>query len=192
MLLSVSLLGIYGTHQRGYKCFHPPTQKFYVTIDVTFYEDACYFSPTNTSLQGENHSYFEEMFSDENSIGEEEDVDHLTVIPTTGFIELSDQTPEEVTTSDMTGCMETSDQSPSLLEPTKDYMTSHTEPPGSKEVIYHDHAETLIPPSITVSPLDHGFSGAEDHLEVRFEILSESNNNAESEPTKYVLPNQST
>lgn len=99
---------------------------------------------------------------------------------------------EEVTTSDMTGYTETIDKSPSLLEPTKDYMTSHTKPPGSEEVIYHDHAETLIPPLTTVSPLDHGFSGAEDHLEVSYELLSESNNNTESEPTKYVLPNRLT
>lgn len=40
----------YGVNQKGYKCFHPPTQKMYVTMDVTFYEDACYFSSINPSL----------------------------------------------------------------------------------------------------------------------------------------------
>lgn len=44
----------YGTHQKGYKCYHPPTQKFFVTIDVFFFEDACYFPSTEASLQGEN------------------------------------------------------------------------------------------------------------------------------------------
>ena len=51
----------YGTHQKGYKCYHPPTQKYFVTMDVTFYEDTCYFIPhDNTPLQGEK-GFFEEM-----------------------------------------------------------------------------------------------------------------------------------
>ncbi|PRQ47582.1 putative RNA-directed DNA polymerase [Rosa chinensis] len=50
----------YGVNQKGYKCFHPPTQKVFVTMDVTFYEDACYFSPINPSLQGEKHTFLEE------------------------------------------------------------------------------------------------------------------------------------
>lgn len=40
---------------------------------------------------------------------EEEDIKNLTVIRTSGFIELSDQSPEEVTISNMTNHMETSD-----------------------------------------------------------------------------------
>jgi hypothetical protein len=49
------------------------------------------------------------MISGEKSIGEEEAINNLKVIPTTGFIELSDQSPEEVTISNMTNHMETSD-----------------------------------------------------------------------------------
>ena len=30
-------------------------------MDVTFYEDMCYFTPNNISLQGEN-KFFDEMF----------------------------------------------------------------------------------------------------------------------------------
>jgi hypothetical protein len=54
----------YGTHQKGYKCYHPPTQKFFVTMDVSFFEDACYFSSTEAPLQGEKYTYFEEKSSE--------------------------------------------------------------------------------------------------------------------------------
>ena len=46
-----------GVNQKSYKYFYTPTQKVYVTMDVTFYEDACYFSPTNLSLQREKHTF---------------------------------------------------------------------------------------------------------------------------------------
>lgn len=29
---------------KGYKCFHPPTRKIYVSVDVTFNEKTSYFS----------------------------------------------------------------------------------------------------------------------------------------------------
>lgn len=35
-----------------------------MTMDVTFFEDACYFSTIDPSLQGENHSYLEEKFNE--------------------------------------------------------------------------------------------------------------------------------
>lgn len=54
----------YGTYQNGYKCYHPPTQKFFVTMDVSFFEDACYFSSTEAFLQGEKYTYFEEKSSE--------------------------------------------------------------------------------------------------------------------------------
>ncbi|KAL4025768.1 hypothetical protein IC575_014173 [Cucumis melo] len=44
----------YPLHQRGYKCFHPPSRKYFVTMDVTFCENRPYF-PVN-HLQGENVS----------------------------------------------------------------------------------------------------------------------------------------
>ena len=47
----------YGSHQKGYKCYHPPTRKYYVTMDVTFFEDMSYYTSSDTALQGEN-SYF--------------------------------------------------------------------------------------------------------------------------------------
>ncbi|BBH03624.1 hypothetical protein Prudu_014548 [Prunus dulcis] len=48
----------YSATQKGYKCYHPPSKKFFVTRDVTFHEDHAYFSllSSETSLQGENIS----------------------------------------------------------------------------------------------------------------------------------------
>lgn len=44
----------YATHQKGYRCYYPPTQRTYVTMDVTFLESEMYFTPSsNSSLQGE-------------------------------------------------------------------------------------------------------------------------------------------
>ncbi|KAA0050709.1 Beta-galactosidase [Cucumis melo var. makuwa] len=44
----------YLLHQRGYKCFHPPSRKYFVTMDVTFCENRPYFPVSH--LQGENVS----------------------------------------------------------------------------------------------------------------------------------------
>lgn len=44
----------YATHQKGYRCYYPPTQRTYVIMDVTFLESEMYFTPSsNPSLQGE-------------------------------------------------------------------------------------------------------------------------------------------
>lgn len=42
----------YSATQKGYKCFHPPSQKFFVSRDVTFNEQVSYFNQPH--LQGEN------------------------------------------------------------------------------------------------------------------------------------------
>ncbi|KAA0054163.1 Cysteine-rich RLK (RECEPTOR-like protein kinase) 8 [Cucumis melo var. makuwa] len=44
----------YPPHQHGYKCFHPPSRKYFVTMDVTFCEDRSYFPVSH--LQGESVS----------------------------------------------------------------------------------------------------------------------------------------
>jgi hypothetical protein len=46
----------YSTTQKGYKCYHPPSTKILVSMDVTFLEDQAYFSGGDLehSLQGEN------------------------------------------------------------------------------------------------------------------------------------------
>ncbi|TYK19407.1 Cysteine-rich RLK (receptor-like protein kinase) 8 [Cucumis melo var. makuwa] len=44
----------YPLHQRGYKYFHPPSKKYFVTMDITFCENRPYFPVSH--LQGENVS----------------------------------------------------------------------------------------------------------------------------------------
>ena len=41
----------YSSTQKGYKCYHPPTKKLYVSANVTFVENKPYFS--TFYLQGE-------------------------------------------------------------------------------------------------------------------------------------------
>ena len=40
----------YSRTQKGYKCFHPPSQKFSISADVPFFESTLYFSPHGSSL----------------------------------------------------------------------------------------------------------------------------------------------
>lgn len=44
----------YASHQKGYRCYHPPSQKLYVTLDVVFYEHEMYYFVHASSIQGEN------------------------------------------------------------------------------------------------------------------------------------------
>ena len=48
----------YATHQKGYRCYHPPTQRTYVTLDVIFLESELFFHDpsSNSTLQGEIRS----------------------------------------------------------------------------------------------------------------------------------------
>ena len=42
----------YAAYQKGYRCYHPPIQRMFITLDVTFHEDSMYFS-SEPELQGE-------------------------------------------------------------------------------------------------------------------------------------------
>jgi len=57
--------------KKGYRCYHPPTHKLYVTLDVVFYEDKMYYSTP-------------EMISDEDNQGNlqapKDNLYHLDVI----------------------------------------------------------------------------------------------------------------
>lgn len=42
----------YAMHQKGYRCYHPPTQRMLIIMDVVFHEELMYFS-SKSELQGE-------------------------------------------------------------------------------------------------------------------------------------------
>ena len=44
----------YALHKKGYRCFHLPTRRMFITMDVVFHEDSMYFS-FESELQGEYH-----------------------------------------------------------------------------------------------------------------------------------------
>ena len=66
----------YSPTKKGYKCYHPPTKKTYVTKDVTFVEDQYYFC--ETYLQGESDSRDEDRWD----WHEEENPQFETIDPT--------------------------------------------------------------------------------------------------------------
>ena len=43
----------YAAYQKGYRCYHPPSKRIFVTMDVVFHEDSMYFS-SEPELQGEH------------------------------------------------------------------------------------------------------------------------------------------
>ncbi|KAL4022760.1 hypothetical protein IC575_016505 [Cucumis melo] len=73
----------YPPHQRGYKCFHPPPRKYFVTMDVTFCEDQPYFPVSHLqgeSVSEESNSTFEFIESTPNTVS---DIDpHPIILPT--------------------------------------------------------------------------------------------------------------
>ena len=45
----------YGINQKGYKCYDPSSKRFYISMDVVFYEKELFYQPpADLSLQGEN------------------------------------------------------------------------------------------------------------------------------------------
>ena len=43
----------YASYQKGYRCYHPPSKRMFVTMDVVFHEESMYFS-SEPELQGEH------------------------------------------------------------------------------------------------------------------------------------------
>ncbi|KAI5349877.1 hypothetical protein L3X38_002768 [Prunus dulcis] len=49
----------YSSTQKGYKYYHPPTQKVHITLDVTFHEEVPYYVSPSSPIQGERGSELE-------------------------------------------------------------------------------------------------------------------------------------
>jgi len=85
----------YAAYQKGYRCYHPPTQRMFITLDVTFHEDSMYFS-SEPELQGEYQKEIQTLDYDDHI---SEDV--VVHIPEVG--ELSDVLNQEVGELDVGG-----------------------------------------------------------------------------------------
>ncbi|PRQ17544.1 putative RNA-directed DNA polymerase [Rosa chinensis] len=154
----------YGGYQKGYKCYHPPTRKYYVTMDVTFFEDMSYFSSSDTVLQGEN-SYFEDLYHFE---GEEL------------------ERGEEVT--------QAGDISASLVDipyPSNPEVVEAEAPSIQAPVsITENESEDTTVPSVVAPTPEPQLPGIEVHSS---EVCSPTDtNSSESNVGQYVLPNRST
>ncbi|KAL0549791.1 hypothetical protein IC582_014280 [Cucumis melo] len=70
----------YPLHQHSYKCFHPPSKKYFVTMDVTFYKDRPYFPVSHLqgeSVNEESNSTFEFIEPTPNTVS---DIKHHPII----------------------------------------------------------------------------------------------------------------
>ncbi|CAL2224950.1 unnamed protein product [Prunus armeniaca] len=53
-------IGYSSTH-KGHKCYHPPTQRLHVTLDVIFHEEVSYYISPSSPIQGERMSELESL-----------------------------------------------------------------------------------------------------------------------------------
>ncbi|KAI5343751.1 hypothetical protein L3X38_011627 [Prunus dulcis] len=94
----------YSSSQKVYKCYHPPTQKVHVTLDVTFHEEVPYYVSPSSPIQGERGSGL-------GSLGLENDVCEDTALwmETICRTETSNRSP--ISNDDTCGpCEETTDR----------------------------------------------------------------------------------
>ena len=85
----------YGLHQKGYKCFHPPTRKLYVIMDVKFHEHQMYFPATET--RNTTEVIGEESCNIQPLNHQTENTSHILLDPQTPELEHRDTVPEPPT-----------------------------------------------------------------------------------------------
>ncbi|CAL8113480.1 unnamed protein product [Prunus armeniaca] len=87
-------IGYSSTH-KGYKCYHPLTQKVYVTLDVTFHEEVPYYVSPSSPIQGDRGSELESLGLENLGLELENNVFEDTAFEkeTTGITEVSDWSP---------------------------------------------------------------------------------------------------
>ncbi|CAL2225380.1 unnamed protein product [Prunus armeniaca] len=92
----------YAPHQKGYRCYHPPSQNMHTFIDVVFREHDIYFSAVHEEHRNANTSQISRLFPSELS-HTENDWSHTA----------SDRSPEPPPENDWS--LEASDRSPETL-----------------------------------------------------------------------------
>ncbi|GAB2287157.1 hypothetical protein Dimus_039808 [Dionaea muscipula] len=85
----------YGPHQKGYRCYHPPTKKLFVSMDVKFHEDCMYYPSSSLPV---------EQLQEDLTLGSESMKDNITG----GVIVGEDSIPGGVTVGKNSGISEES------------------------------------------------------------------------------------
>ncbi|WKA13210.1 hypothetical protein VitviT2T_030537 [Vitis vinifera] len=80
----------YALHKKGYRCYHPPTRRMYITMDVVFHEDSMYFS-SEFELQGEYHKEIQTLNYDYHISEEDESGQFELVNQEAGELDMSGQ-----------------------------------------------------------------------------------------------------
>ncbi|RVW59877.1 Retrovirus-related Pol polyprotein from transposon TNT 1-94 [Vitis vinifera] len=80
----------YALHKKGYRCYHPPTRRMFITMDVMFHEDSMYFS-SEFELQGEYHKEIQTLDYDYHIYEEDESGKSELVNQEAGELDMSGQ-----------------------------------------------------------------------------------------------------
>ncbi|WJZ94687.1 hypothetical protein VitviT2T_013525 [Vitis vinifera] len=80
----------YALHKKGYRCYHPPTRRMYITMDVVFHEDSMYFS-FESELQGKYHKEIQTLDYDYHISEEDESGQSELVNQEAGELDMSGQ-----------------------------------------------------------------------------------------------------
>ncbi|CAL9030081.1 unnamed protein product [Prunus brigantina] len=154
----------YSSTQKGYKCYHPPTQKVHVTLDVTFHEEVPYYVSPSSPIQGERGSELE-------SLGLENDVfeDAALGKETTCRTEASDRSP--ISEDETCGpCEETTDrpleldQSPISRDEASDQ--SHVSENNDSDSCM-DEFDVIPPSALPLPQSTHDTDGSIDRYKAR-------------------------
>ena len=89
----------YALHKKGYRCYHPPTRRMFITMDVVFHEDSMYFS-SESELQGEYHKEIQTLDYNYHISKEDESKQSELVNQEAGELDMSGTTlePSRMTT----------------------------------------------------------------------------------------------
>ncbi|XP_070668738.1 uncharacterized protein [Malus domestica] len=134
----------YANNKKGYKYYHPPTQKTYITMDVTFHEEVSYFvKPSSDSpLQGKRES---ELATDSDrspiipgTISTDDKLDVPSELP----VSMSDELPsnDRLPVADMSNELTDDDLS------SDDSSNSLVQDGGIHEVNFDDSSTYQLPP----------------------------------------------
>ncbi|WJZ86050.1 hypothetical protein VitviT2T_005550 [Vitis vinifera] len=83
----------YALHKKGYQCYHPPTRRMFITMDVVFHEDSMYFL-SECELQGEYHKEIQTLDYDYHISKEDESGQSELVNQEAGELDMSGTTLE--------------------------------------------------------------------------------------------------